>query len=144
MSKQFVKGNVYVFSKKAFLREERKRKYGRKNWEHNKGWVNFINGRMVSIEDKLSGNIFGMSVFPQWCKCVENNIPGKREYIYIFDYERFRKDMKRFGLQVEATKWTKKYKGKEVVLNGFGTGHIKESPCIGVHRDWCKKIPKEK
>lgn len=144
MSKQFVKDNVYVFTKKAFLRDMRKKGYKEIVWKESKGWVNHANGREVNIEDEFSGEISGYFVVPEWCKCIENNVPGKKEYSYVFDYECFKKDIEKLGASSEKSTWAKKYDGKEVVLNGFRTGYVKESPCIGVHKSWCKKITKEK
>lgn len=74
MSKQFVKGNIYVFSKKAFLKEE-----GRKDWKQNKKWVNIANGRIVKIWDESNGSILRcLCVIPQWCKCIKNNVGSKK------------------------------------------------------------------
>ena len=57
MSKQFVKGNVYVFTKKAFLRDERKKVCSKISWKESKGWINRMNGCEISVQDEFSGNV---------------------------------------------------------------------------------------
>ena len=74
MSKQFVKGNVYVFSKKAFLRAE-----GREDWGEYQKWVNHANGRVVEIWGEVNGGVLDcLVVIPRWCKCIKNNVSSKR------------------------------------------------------------------
>lgn len=83
MSKQFVKGNVYVFSKKAFLRDKRKKGCSEISWRESKGWVNHINGREISVQDEFSGNVsedfLEYFVVPEWCKCIKNKTQQKEK-----------------------------------------------------------------
>ena len=65
MSKKFVKGNIYVFTRKKFLKME----YG-KCLE----WVKKINGRQVTITGKYDCYVDEFIVDPEWCKCI-----GKEE-----------------------------------------------------------------
>lgn len=74
MSKQFIKGNVYVFTKKKFLEERSKRK-SKAPLKPNLIWVNMINGNEVTFKDNFSGEIRGLSVYAEWCKCIKNNNP---------------------------------------------------------------------
>jgi len=63
MSKQFVKGNVYVFSSKKCKPTQIMT------------WPNKINGNKVTITSKYSGEIGIFGLVPQWCKCIKNNNP---------------------------------------------------------------------
>ena len=79
MSKQFVKGNVYVFTKKKYLDDKRKNKLGLKSDTKDslRFWVKSINGNKVTVDGKLDG-VAGktiMFVVPKWCKCIKNNNP---------------------------------------------------------------------
>ena len=65
MSKKFVEGNIYVFTRKKFL----KMGYGKRL-----GWVKKINGRQVTITGKYEGYVNEFIVDPEWCKCI-----GKEE-----------------------------------------------------------------
>jgi len=75
MSKQFVKGNVYVFAKKKFMEEKLKRSSKSDAQMSLKKWVNSINGNEITMTDNWSGNVAGMLVNPSWCKCIKNNNP---------------------------------------------------------------------
>ena len=75
MSKQFIEGNVYVFTKKKFLKDVKKTqsKFNIKYWVI--GWVNSINGNEVKIRSYINGSVGAMFVNPEWCKCIKNNNP---------------------------------------------------------------------
>lgn len=77
MSKQFIKGNVYVFTKKKYIQERRKRSdYSKFTTKFSlKGWVNLINGNEVTIEGNFTGKVNRMFVSSDWCKCIKNNNP---------------------------------------------------------------------
>ena len=79
MSKQFIKGNIYVFTKKKYLEDKRKSKESsaRGTKDSLRLWVNSINGNKVTTDDKWSGvaGEMEMFVFPEWCKCIKNNNP---------------------------------------------------------------------
>lgn len=62
MSKQFIKGNVYVFIAK---------KVGRKSKFF--VWESDINGNVVTIARKNMGFVDAYRIFPHWCKCIKNN-----------------------------------------------------------------------
>ena len=72
MSKQFIKGNVYVFTKKKFIESMSKKGYSNSGA---KIWVDRINGNQVTMESYWDGQVRGMLVNPEWCKCVKNNNP---------------------------------------------------------------------
>ena len=67
MAKQFIKGNIYVFSNKKFATLEGKKE---SKWHT---WVKLINGSKVNIEDINIGKCKTYEVFPEWCKCIKNN-----------------------------------------------------------------------
>ncbi|MEG2918844.1 MAG: hypothetical protein RR851_13025 [Clostridium sp.] len=74
MSKEFIKGNTYVFTKKKFIEAE-----GRKAYCGCKGWVNKSNGNEVTVLNKIdSVTNAGFFMSPEWCKCVkvQSNIRG--------------------------------------------------------------------
>ena len=71
MSKQFIEGNVYVFTKKKFLERQNKRKLKYPKVELR--WVNRANGHQVAVSNKFSGYADGWGVSPEWCKCIKNN-----------------------------------------------------------------------
>ncbi|MCB2308864.1 hypothetical protein LGL08_20740 [Clostridium estertheticum] len=75
MSKQFVKGNVYVFTKKKYMKESCKT--NSKSFVNSKIWVDQINGNKVTIDGNQYGSLgkMGMLVVPEWCKCIKNNNP---------------------------------------------------------------------
>ena len=75
MSKQFVKGNVYVFTRKNFIKSMGAK--GHKSVLGKEGWVNHCNGNVVTIEDNYYGNMGndGSDVVSDWCKCIKNNNP---------------------------------------------------------------------
>jgi hypothetical protein len=75
MSNQFIKGNVYVFTKKKFMQERCKRGSKSDAKMNLKLWVNRINGNEVTFGDNFSGEARGMLVNPDWCKCRKNNNP---------------------------------------------------------------------
>lgn len=75
MSKQFVKGNVYVFTKKKYMKESCKTHSKSVINVNSKIWVNIINGNEVIVNGKCSGNVGEMLVVPEWCKCIKNNNP---------------------------------------------------------------------
>lgn len=81
MAKQFVKGNVYVFTKEKYLQEKNKNKSSSKSEikGYLKGWVNSVNGNEVEILDSFNGDVRGMSVDVEWCKCIKNNNPIKKD-----------------------------------------------------------------
>jgi len=75
MSKQFIVGNVYVFTKKKYMEDKRKtrsKSFGRSD---SKMWVDMINGNKVTVEDKHSGNVGRLKLYvcAEWCKCIKNN-----------------------------------------------------------------------
>ena len=71
MSKQFVKGNVYVFTKKKYIETSGS------DYSDYKTWVNMINGNKVTIDNRTNGSAgkLEMFVIPGWCKCIKNNNP---------------------------------------------------------------------
>jgi len=71
MSKQFVKGNVYVFTKKKYIAASGS------SYPDSKIWVDITNGNKVTFANIHSGNAgkLEMFVFPEWCKCIKNNNP---------------------------------------------------------------------
>jgi hypothetical protein len=69
MAKQFIKGNVYVFTKKNYIKSEGKKDYIKAS----KPWVDDMNGRIVIINNKSSGSIGQWRTAPGWCKCIKNN-----------------------------------------------------------------------
>jgi len=88
MSKQFIKGNVYVFTKKKYIQERRKRgDFSKFTTKFSlKGWVNSINGNEITIEGIWTGKARGMFVSPDWCKCIKNNNPKvERKEIAVKD-----------------------------------------------------------
>ena len=70
MSKQFVEGNVYVFTKKKFLERQNQSKFNTIKKELS--WVNEANGHQVAIIDQFGGYANGWGVIPEWCKCISN------------------------------------------------------------------------
>lgn len=83
MSKQFVKGNVYVFTKKKLLKNMRKIYHNNRSSTRNT-WANEVNGNIVTVSN--AGNAWvknygddacvkTYSVDPEWCKCIKNNNP---------------------------------------------------------------------
>jgi len=68
MSKQFVKGNVYVFTNKKF----NQRVPGISKISM---WPFEINGNEVTVSGKNDGKIGVYGVNPKWCKCIKNNNP---------------------------------------------------------------------
>ena len=75
MSKQFVKGNVYVFTKKNYMKQQCKTHSKSFAKLYLKKWVNSVNGNEVVVEDKWNGKTGMMIVSPEWCKCIKNNNP---------------------------------------------------------------------
>ncbi|MEG0133075.1 MAG: hypothetical protein RR851_10310 [Clostridium sp.] len=73
MSKEFIKGNTYVFTKKKFVKSE-----GRKIYKESKDWVDECNGNKVINAEYQFGVIRYWSINPAWCKCVkvQSNIRG--------------------------------------------------------------------
>ena len=76
MSKQFIKGNVYVFTKERFAKSTSKPELA-----DNRNWVNRINGNEVTVVNRFSGEAgnFSLYVNPNWCKCIKNNNPKFKE-----------------------------------------------------------------
>jgi len=74
MSKQFVKGNVYVFTKKKYL-EDRCKYHPKSVVKQSLAWVNLVNGNEVEIENDRNGKARSMYIHPEWCKCIKNNNP---------------------------------------------------------------------
>lgn len=74
MSKQFVKGNVYVFTKKKFLKERCKTQL-KSSVNSNHGWPNKINGNEITMTGHYTGDAKEMLIVPEWCKCIKNNNP---------------------------------------------------------------------
>ena len=74
MSKQFIEGNVYVFTKKKYL-EDRKKGGRKSDIKLSLKWVDSVNGNKVTVANKCSGSVgkLKMFVFPEWCKCIKNN-----------------------------------------------------------------------
>ena len=70
MSKQFMKGNIYVFTKKNFLKSMGKKLYKDSFITKEASWVNLMNGNKVSIIYKYSAEVRGYLVNPEWCKCI--------------------------------------------------------------------------
>lgn len=71
MSKQFIEGNVYVFTKKKFLERQNQSKFNTIKKELS--WVNKANGHQVAINNKFGGRANGWGVSAEWCKCIKNN-----------------------------------------------------------------------
>ena len=67
MSKQFVAGNTYVFTKKKFIQSEGKQDFKRNSW------TNMINGQKVEIvgADTAVCHELELVVIPEWCKCIK-------------------------------------------------------------------------
>ena len=65
MSKQFVEGNVYVFTKKKITDRHKISQYST--------WVNDVNGNQVKVISKYMGLINGYAISPEWCKYIKNN-----------------------------------------------------------------------
>ena len=65
MSKKFVEGNIYVFTRKKFL----KFGYG-KHVECAKR----INGRKVTITKENEGYVDNYIIDPEWCKCIGKEV----------------------------------------------------------------------
>lgn len=68
MCKQFVEGNVYVFSRKKYLQERRSK--GRVKQAY---WPKRANGNIVIIDNEYEGHC-GPSEFdvvPAWCVCIK-------------------------------------------------------------------------
>ena len=76
MLSKFIKGNVYVFTKKKFIKDMGKKKYQKKKGLN---WVDKINGGIVKINGSNVGNIHGYSVDPDWCKCISNKNNKSKE-----------------------------------------------------------------
>ena len=73
MSKQFAKGNVYVFTKKKYM-EASCKAHSKSFVNYDKGiWVNMTNGSEVTIDGRYMGSARGMLLVPEWCKCIKNN-----------------------------------------------------------------------
>jgi len=88
MPKRFIKGNVYVFTKKKFMQERGKRSKDLRLAAKlfSKGWVNLINGNEVTIEGDWAGKVNEMFISPDWCKCIKNNNPKvERKEIAVKD-----------------------------------------------------------
>jgi hypothetical protein len=77
MSKQFIKGNVYVFTRKKYLEDKSKQKNcsGLIAKASSTLWARSINGNEVIVKGKWCGEAGGMFVVPEWCKCIKNNNP---------------------------------------------------------------------
>jgi len=76
MSKQSVKGNVYVFTKKKFMQDmckDHSSAYVKLNFVGK--WVNKVNGNVVTTLDGWEGRIKDFEVYAEWCKCIKNNNP---------------------------------------------------------------------
>ena len=68
MSKQFIKGNVYVFiAKKIKQKMQKSNKYYT--------WHKAINGNKVTMVSQNDGMVGQYRVMPEWCKCIKNNNP---------------------------------------------------------------------
>ena len=66
MSKQFVKGNTYVFTTKKFKADVT---FENASSNTKKGsWIAEINGQIVDIKNRKCREY---SVTPQWCKCIK-------------------------------------------------------------------------
>ncbi|MEG1256653.1 hypothetical protein [Clostridium sp.] len=68
MSKEFIKGNTYVFTKKKFLKTE-----GRKTYKISKDWVDGCNGSEVVVLNESNSITRGYFISPEWCKCIKVN-----------------------------------------------------------------------
>lgn len=68
MCKQFVEGNVYVFSRKKYLQERRSK--GRVKQD---SWPKKANGNIVIIDNADEGHcgFLGYDVVPAWCVCIK-------------------------------------------------------------------------
>ena len=77
MSKQFVKGNVYVFTKKRYMKDRCKTRSKSYVNSESKTWVDMINGNKVTIDGERAGSAGRLEFFvhPDWCKCIKNNNP---------------------------------------------------------------------
>lgn len=65
MSKKFIEGGIYVFTKKKFIQRMGK------VYEQEKNWVNGLNGNQVILNSQFTGDIRHNLVIPQWCKCIK-------------------------------------------------------------------------
>lgn len=75
MSKQFIKGNVYVFTKKNYMKDMCKTHSKSFVKCFLKGWVNSVNGNGVEVINQWGGRANDCLVNPEWCKCIKNNNP---------------------------------------------------------------------
>jgi len=75
MSKQFIKGNVYVFTKKKFTKHMGKKEL-QITRRTGQSWVDEVNGNEVE-----NGNISCYGILPKWCKCIKNNPKFKSEVL---------------------------------------------------------------
>jgi|GEM_PF-5621602 len=70
MSKQFIKGNVYVFTTKKFMKVDEP--LGDKKGS----WITRLNGnKITTIHNSHDAYIEGFAMKPTWCKCIKNNNP---------------------------------------------------------------------
>ena len=67
MAKQFVNGNVYVFSNKKL------KAWNKRNNNERSRWGIFKNGIIVTIGNHNNAFIGIYGVVPEWCKCIKNN-----------------------------------------------------------------------
>ena len=66
MSKQFIRGKKYVFTKKKFV------KMMGKVHSEEKRWVNGFNGKQVILHSQFIGVIEDVPIIPLWCKCIKD------------------------------------------------------------------------
>jgi len=69
---EFIKGNIYVFTKKAFVKN-----MGKAEYRKAKAWVDECNGQKVKFgfeEDSYLGDCKGFGISPEWCKCIKGSV----------------------------------------------------------------------
>jgi len=69
MISEFIKGNIYVVVKKAFVKN-----MGKAEYKKAKAWVDECNGQKVEFgfeEDSYLGDCKGFGISPEWCKCIK-------------------------------------------------------------------------
>jgi len=70
MAKQFVEGNVYVFTSKKYL--QRMKEIGGDVYPYHKKF----NGKTVVVKG-INGYVEGNQISENWCKCIKENVSKK-------------------------------------------------------------------
>ncbi len=73
MSKQFVKGNVYVFTCKKCIKSLNDKR-SKAFIKFTRPWCFELNGNQIYIDDKTHGHIGSKNyiIKQEWCKCISN------------------------------------------------------------------------